>query len=1748
MKALFLTPLLLTFFSVLLHAQPVGCHYWTAPYPVNISQPDGSQVLVVGHGTSAHYRQETTDGYTVVENQDGFLEYAIKVNGKLAPSGMRVSTASRTQSAASPAALGIPKHLEEDVIRTSTNPMRQAAQAIRGVTPSSGNVNMLVIMVEFSDFPHRYELADYQKIFKGPMNEADQLSFEEYYRKASYGQLNFNVDFAGWYTAKGSIYDYGHRNGYESARNMVVDAIQMADKDVDFSKYDNDNDGIVDGVIVLQAGYGAEEGSKIQYIWSHKWSVVDQMVDGKIFNEYCVVPGVRNTGIVDIGIIAHEVGHLLGQPDLYDTSNKTAGVGYWDMMATGSWAGGGHQPADFSAWTKDRWGWINIQDITGEYGDYDLSPSGEAAEHYYRINTPVEEEYFLLEYRDNKTWEQGIPGSGLAIWHVNENGQQYTGIPKEEAILDMEEANGEDGLDHGWRGSWNDVFGNDVHELDHGTWPNSDTYLEVDGSYHSGIGLANIQIDYDENNITFSYFPSSPGQGQDCSSALLVQEENTMTHDELYYTLEMPAQGKLIFYTDDSVADYTEVIVGTDCESISNDNYGFYYGYFTATDVARTETIDKGELLKIRISQPVAGERRPFTWKMRIEDPFVDNNDSLAVVAVFGALLDSGWEEAYEGKPMSDWGTVTVENHRVTSLSIYTSEDKKDQQIPDALYTLTALKYLTINNQNEDTFTKGISSNIKKLTALRSIDMSGVQSDELLSSLPSLTALEFIYISGGKIGGQIPEEISVLKKLVSLYISGAQMKTTLPEGLGELTNLEWMELSDNQVTGSIPASLGKLKNLGSLYLQNNQLKGAIPAELISGTRLAYLDISYNQLTQVPDNLLSSETLLSILLSNNQISNFPANVSEVSEVSYLNLSHNQIQGHIPKEIRNRTFEYINISYNGLNGHLPSLVFHGTADVSHNGFTSMDKMIVEEGYYDNILNVAYNQFSFDDLLINQDLYPCRECSGDDEQEPFWAERQDSVHVQQEIVVAPGDSLIVALHIDEGVENSTYYWFRDDQAVDTTKVSTMTLENFSSKMEGNYRCEIINSSFQDDADKSQVLKLYYDSIRVRSAGRLPQLITVEKVTNKTFGDAPFSITASSSVGIPLQYEWVAGSVQLQGKEVTIKGAGKASVRIFAPGNDVYNPADTTLSFTIAKATQLISFEQPEDVTIKTDSLSIDLESSSRLPVSLTVKEGQVTVIENIVLIEGTGNIVLEASQSGNDNYKAAEPVTISFKVLKESQEIIFPEITDKRYGDEDFTLTAYSSADLNLSLQALTDNITIKDNKVSIVGAGEARIQAMQPGNSDYKAAAVTRSFNIEKAEQFIAMDSLWDQNIQDKSFSFRATASSGLPVTVEATRGAEHVSIQDSVITFSSEGEVEITVSQLGNENYKPAVSVSQTFNIYNPAKQDQSILVSSEVPASPGRGSYYRYEVTTTSGLAPKVEVEGPGEWQEGQIIFTATGEVTVNIFQEGNEEYNAAPVFEQSFTVVGKQKKTQQITHTPLADLTYGDAPLPLGALASSGLPLTYEHTGPIEIRNDLLFITGAGEASLSVSQEGNDEYQPATLTLEFSIRKAAQTIMFEVVPVNDTTYQLVASASSGLPVSFTLLEGAARIDGEWLYTTQNGATMVEATQAGNENYESAQPVQRTQEVQIVLALEEAQQPDIHYYPNPVIHTVSLTRSNSVSAAQVYLFDPTGKQVLSRDWKTQKLQLDLSALPEGVYLLYYQQASGQSKSTRLIKK
>lgn len=474
-----------------------------SPYPVTVKQGDGSALTIVGRGGMLKPWTETLDGYTVVKKNDVY-QYAIKKAGRLVPSGMPARNVGERKPAEASFLRQVPKAVKPDLPAIpgqapfgATVPQAAGPQQVG--YPSTGKVKALLLLIRYPDLANTNSPADFQKLMNQP-NYRGTGSFKDFFLASSFGQLNVTTDVQGWYTAAHPYKYYGWEHGAGRSTELVREAVDAAEKaGVDFSQYDNDGDGAVDGIIVAHAGPGAEEGSQLQYVWSHRFvlSGAGNQVsyDGVFINDYIMNPERRQfTGqMVGIGVYCHEFGHNLGLPDLYDTDDfdgRSEGLGEWSLMASAGWLGGEHSPGNMCAWSRNELNWLRPTVLKAR-GSYAL-PAASGSNQVFRINTALPNEYYLLENRQKTGLDVALNGSGLAIFHVNTH--RWNNSDETMKMVDLEEADGLNHLDHAsnrgddgdlYPGASNNTAFNDTSN------PNSKTYTDA----RTNISISNITID-----------------------------------------------------------------------------------------------------------------------------------------------------------------------------------------------------------------------------------------------------------------------------------------------------------------------------------------------------------------------------------------------------------------------------------------------------------------------------------------------------------------------------------------------------------------------------------------------------------------------------------------------------------------------------------------------------------------------------------------------------------------------------------------------------------------------------------------------------------------------------------------------------------------------------------------------------------------------------------------------------------------------------------------------------------------------------------------------------------------------------------------------------------------------------------------------------------------------------------------------------------------------------------------------------
>ncbi len=165
--------------------------------------------------------------------------------------------------------------------------------------------------------------------------------------------------------------------------------------------------------------------------------------------------------------------------------------------------------------------------------------------------------------------------------------------------------------------------------------------------------------------------------------------------------------------------------------------------------------------------------------------------------------------------------------------------------------------------------------------------------------------------------------------------------------------------------------------------------------------------------------------------------------------------------------------------------------------------------------------------------------------------------------------------------------------------------------------------------------------------------QAITFGTLAGKTFGDAPFDLSATADSGLPVSFSLVSGPAELQGATVSLTGAGTVIIRASQAGNNIYNEASAVIrSFTVTPAAQTITFGTLAAVTYGDVPSALSATSDSGLAITYEVVSGPAALNGVLLAPTAAGTVVVRASQAGDDNHLAAEPVerslTINRKVV--------------------------------------------------------------------------------------------------------------------------------------------------------------------------------------------------------------------------------------------------------------------------------------------------------------------------------------------------------------------------------------------------------------------------------------------------------------------------------------------------------------------
>jgi M6 family metalloprotease-like protein len=415
--------------------------------PVTVTQPDGTVLHCFATGDEFHNWLHDKAGYTIIQDPvTGYYTYAARGVEGLVATPYIPGTIDPSKAGLEKGVNLTPHEVRDKLLQEgpSKQPLGMfSTQEPKSNAPTTGSIYNIAVFIRFSDeaeFTDNISL--YDNMFNNSTSGANSLY--NYYREVSYNQLSILTHF--YPTTTGTVLSYqdSHPRSYYQPYNAVtnpdgyepgqagqrenallVNAVNSIASQVPTSAIiDADGDGYVDSVCFIVRG--ALDGWS-DLLWPHQ-SVLgsDVYINGKkVFKYDFQLEGRLNPN--GVGVLAHEMFHTLGAPDLYhyDGCGNTdlEPVWVWDVMDHTT-----EPPTHMSAYMKWRYGrWIpSIPKLTLN-GTYTLNPLTSSTNNVFRVDSPNSTtEYFIVEYRRRTgAFESSLPGEGMLVYRINSS---YDGL------------------------------------------------------------------------------------------------------------------------------------------------------------------------------------------------------------------------------------------------------------------------------------------------------------------------------------------------------------------------------------------------------------------------------------------------------------------------------------------------------------------------------------------------------------------------------------------------------------------------------------------------------------------------------------------------------------------------------------------------------------------------------------------------------------------------------------------------------------------------------------------------------------------------------------------------------------------------------------------------------------------------------------------------------------------------------------------------------------------------------------------------------------------------------------------------------------------------------------------------------------------------------------------------------------------------------------------------------------------------
>lgn len=423
-----------------------------------IKQADGTTITVRAYGDEDLSYFLASDGTLLYQEGTNFYIAGVKADGTLYSTGVLAHEPSmRTIKEISAIKAQNAKAFYNSMeTQAKANKVRREPMTPdNSLLPSLGKHKIPVILVEFSDVEFSVEnpKATFDKYLNGkelfnketdPEMGQNYAGVAKYFKDMSFGKFEPEFEVYGPVNLGKPLATYGA--GYSSQENMgllLTDACTAVDDEVDFTQYDSNDDGNIDLIYIIYAGFSQSiAGNSTDCIHPKSgYLSLAKSFDGMDVKRYGVnnelngTPADQANGpiINGIGLFCHEFSHCMGLPDLYPKSGSIAeacinqNMDYWSLMDAGEYTANGYRPTAYTAWERERLGWMEIGTLTGPSNvELKSLDEGGAAFRIYNDKDETGHEYYIVENVQNNGWNKNLFGNGLMVTHVDYLSSQFS--------------------------------------------------------------------------------------------------------------------------------------------------------------------------------------------------------------------------------------------------------------------------------------------------------------------------------------------------------------------------------------------------------------------------------------------------------------------------------------------------------------------------------------------------------------------------------------------------------------------------------------------------------------------------------------------------------------------------------------------------------------------------------------------------------------------------------------------------------------------------------------------------------------------------------------------------------------------------------------------------------------------------------------------------------------------------------------------------------------------------------------------------------------------------------------------------------------------------------------------------------------------------------------------------------------------------------------------------------------------------